>query len=164
MPAVTLRQADLSAMHDVAQVSIHIRVLELHQAIADLRKRRSSAHRDALIADYEQAIEDLEGAESALFEMGAEEAEAEQLAIEEGAVEISAELDEAIKSAMAKPDTSVTVRGAARLGAELEALVPGCAGHRTVDVAIWIVAMPEGELRLSLVRGAAGGSMRFRPV
>lgn len=151
-------------MHDVAQVSIHIRVLELHQAIADLRKRRSSAHRDALIADYEQAIEDLEGAESALFEMGAEEAEVEQVLIEEGAVEISAELDGAIKSAMSKPDQSVTVRGAARLGAELEALVPGCAGHRTVDVAIWIVAMPEGELRLSLVRGAAGGSMRFRPV
>lgn len=156
--------ADLTSQLDAAQASIHIHVCNLHNQIANLRKHAPSARRDALIAEYEMAIEDMEGAEAALFELGMERAEAEEVAIEEGAVEVSPKLEAAISSAMAKPDQSVVVRGAAALGAELARLVPGCEGHRTVDVAIWIVVMPEGELRLSLVRGAEGGSMRFRPL
>lgn len=155
---------DLTIQLDAAQANIHIHVCNLHAQIANLRKHAPSARRDALIAEYEMAIEDMEGAEAALYELGMERAEAEEVAVEEGAVEVSPALEQAIGAAMAKPDQSVTVRGAARLGAELARLVPGCEGHRAVDVVIWIVVMPEGELRLSLVRGAEGGSMRFRPL
>lgn len=135
-----------AAKHDVTNT-----LSDLHAAIANVRAWRPSARRDALLAEYEAQVEEFEGAFTALIEM-------DEVVREEG-LEVSEELDAAIVQAQAVG--TFIARNAARMGRELERLVPGCAMRHGV-LTVWTVALDGGELRMVRHARSNAGSMVWR--
>ena len=136
-------------MH-AAYIANHL--ADLHQRLANVRAWEPSARRDALIEEYEAQIEEYTDA----VELGAQIA---QIAEESAVVEVSGALDRAMTSA--KRAGCALVKGAARMGVELERHAPGCCVQRG-PVRIWTVEADGGEYRLVVRDGSFNGAMHWR--
>ena len=125
----------------------------LHNMIADVRRWAPCARREALIEEYEAQIEEYTELLHADLEAGTVENE----------VCVESELEEAV--GWARGAVAVAVADARKVGAQLEAMAPGC-GATQGDYLVWSVRVEcedgaRGEVRLVVTRGRKSGSLRW---
>lgn len=132
-------------------------IATINNRLDELERWTRSARRDALIADLRDALERVIESAGEYAEIGAQCAEV----IEESAtetVEVSGALDRAMTAAH-KTGCAI-VKGAARMGAELERHAPGCLVQRG-PVKVWTVYADGGEYRLVVRDGSFNGAMHW---
>lgn len=162
----TAQTATETAMHhSAALLSIGDEIVKAHALLSLALNMKPGARRDALIEQYETYIADLEAAEQTILDMQESAEQAVELGDEaaEAADEAPA-VKPSLKRAMraARKTGHAIVKGAPRVGQQMEQLVEGC-GQHLCGLSSWcIVDETTGDTyRLTLAKGATSGVMRW---
>ena len=150
---------DTAALHTAARANINAEIVKTYAAMSNALQIKDARRREALLAQYEEYMDDLDAQMAALDDL---DAAATEIGDEEAEAEVVAP-KRAVTRAMASAKKSgvALIKGAAGVGRKLEKMAPGCL-VRVGHTQIWDVQDEEtGEAwRLTLTDGATTGAMR----